>query len=60
MVTCVVTECRSGYKLKKAEQNDDRGTKEKMHWHKFVIIYENCEYIITNQTRRIIEENNKI
>ena len=35
MVTCVVMECRSGYKPKKAEQNDDRGTKEKVHWHKF-------------------------
>ena len=35
MVTCVVTECRSGYKPKKAEQNDDRGTKEKVHWHRF-------------------------
>ena len=35
MVTCAVTECRSGYKPKKAEQNDDRGTKEKVHWHKF-------------------------
>ena len=29
MVTRVITECRSGYKPKKAEQNDDRGTKEK-------------------------------
>ena len=35
MITCVVTECRSGYKPKKAEQNDDRGTKEKVHCHKF-------------------------
>ena len=35
MVTCVVTECRSGYKPKNVEQNDDRGTKEKVHWHKF-------------------------
>ena len=38
MVTCVVTECRSGYKPKKAEQNDDRGTKEKVHWHRFQML----------------------
>ena len=35
MVTCVVTGCCSGYKPKKAEKNDDRETKEKVHWHKF-------------------------
>ena len=33
MVTCVVTECRSGYKPKKGEKNQENG--EKIHWHKF-------------------------
>ena len=35
MVTCVVTECRSGYKPKKGGKNQENGEKEKIHWHKF-------------------------